>query len=428
MTLPHSSQSQAKPASSLEECPVAYGGQKGQRGLDLTAPLVECDAQGVWHIRGFAEARAVLQSDHTKQAGFNAEMVMMSSGLSRQPVLYQEGKDHLEQRKQTARFFTPKTVTTSYQQLMEQAADRIVNQLKRKRRADLSQLSLSLAVQVAGQVVGLTNSRTAGMGGRLEAFFRLPSPNAKPVWLTRVRQILNTRHLLAFYWLDVVPAIEARRRQPQEDVISHLLAHDYTNREILTECVTYAAAGMVTTREFISMAAWHFLDKPALRARYLVAGDDERTAMLHEILRLEPIVAHLYRRATGEVRITSAGRPVVIPEGALIQLHVDAGNADARVTGAEPLALCPGRPLHAPRAGQMLLSFGDGHHRCPGAYIAIQESDVFLRRLLRLKSLQVEKPPTLTWNDLTTGYDLRQFWLRVTPRSATPTSPPNPLS
>ncbi|MDQ2809876.1 MAG: cytochrome P450 [Chloroflexota bacterium] len=418
MALPHTSESQANHATPVAGCPVAYGGQKGQRGLDLTAPLVECDGKGVWHIRGFAEARAVLQSDHTKQAGFNAEMVALSSGLSRQPVLYQEGKEHLEQRKQTARFFTPKTVSTSYQLLMEQAADRIVNQLKRTRRADLSQLSLSLAVQVAGQVVGLTNSRMPGMAGRLEAFFRLPSPNDRPLWLTSVRQVLNLRHLLAFYWLDVLPAIEARRRQPQEDVISHLLAHNYTNREILTECVTYAAAGMVTTREFISMAAWHFLDKPALRARYLVAGDEERTAMLHEILRLEPIVAHLYRRSTAEVRITSAGQPVVIPEGALIQLHVDAGNADARVTGAEPLALCPGRELHAPRAGQMLLSFGDGHHRCPGAYIAIQESDIFLRRLLRLKSLQVEKPPTLTWNELTTGYDLRQFWLRVTPRSA----------
>ncbi len=418
MTLKQQPETQTSSTETPVGCPVAYGGQKGRRGLDLTAPLVECDAKGVWHIRGFAEARAVLQSDHTKQAGFNAELVVESAGLTKQPVLYQEGKDHHEQRRETARFFTPKTVSTSYQRMMEEAADRIVLQLKRKQRADLSQLSLGLAVQVAGQVVGLTNSRVRGMAGRLEAFFRLPDPSSGLTWRVRARQILNLRHLLAFYWLDVLPAIQARRIQPQEDVISHLLAHNYTNREILTECVTYAAAGMVTTREFISMATWHFLDKPALRARYLVAGDEERTAMLHEVLRLEPIVAYLYRRTTAEVRITSAGKPVAIPAGALIQLHVDASNADERVTGAEPLALCPGRTLHTPRAGAMLLSFGDGHHRCPGAYIAIQESDIFLRRLLRLKSLRMEAPPTLTWNALTTGYDLRRFWLRVTPRAA----------
>ena len=30
----------------------------------------------------------------------------------------------------------------------------------------------------------------------------------------------------------------------------------------------------------------------------------------------------------------------------------------------------------------MLLSFGDGHHRCPGGPLAILESDIFLHRLL----------------------------------------------
>ena len=52
--------------------------------------------------------------------------------------------------------------------------------------------------------------------------------------------------MLTFFWLDVLPAIKVRKRQPREDVISHLLAQNYSDTEILTECVTYAAAGMVT--------------------------------------------------------------------------------------------------------------------------------------------------------------------------------------
>ena len=83
-----------------------------------------------------------------------------------------EGKAHQQQRKQTARFFTPKTVSSNYRQFMETLSDQLVNELKRKKRVDLSQLSLTLAVQVAARVVGVTNSRLAGLDRRLDAFFQ----------------------------------------------------------------------------------------------------------------------------------------------------------------------------------------------------------------------------------------------------------------
>jgi cytochrome P450 len=86
----------------------------------------------------------------------------------------------------------------------------------------------------------------------------------------------------------VKPAIRARRRRPSADVISQLLQQGFNDLEILTEALTYAAAGMATTREFITMAAWHLLDEPDLRNRYLIAERVEREAILHEILRLDP--------------------------------------------------------------------------------------------------------------------------------------------
>ena len=58
------------------------------------------------------------------------------------------------------------------------------------------------------------------------------------------------------------------------------------------------------------------------------------------------------------------------------------------------------------------LSFGDGAHRCPGAFIAIQESDVFLQRFLRLP-LEVVTPPQLKWNELIESYELRGFRVGV---------------
>lgn len=402
------------PASSA--CPAshaAYSSQKTARLPEVAGAPIERDAAGVWHVRDFATARAILRGGDTEQAGFRAEMIQRIPGTTNVPILYQEGTIHHQQRRQTARFFTPKTVSGDYRELMETAAEELIGVLRRKQRADLSDLSRILAVRVASAVVGLTNSRLPGLDKRLEAFFDDSADGSGRSPRARLRMLRVRTRMAAFFFLDVKPAIVARRRAPREDVISHLLSLSYNDAEILTECVTYAAAGMVTTREFISATAWHFLEQPELRARYLAAPEDERHHMLQEILRLEPIVGHLYRRATADLTLESQGATVTIPCGALVDLHIYATNADEAITGPDPLRICPARELRDERTAPALLSFGDGHHRCPGSYIAIQESDLFLRRLLALDGLRMERPPTVHWNELVTGYELRDFLLHV---------------
>jgi cytochrome P450 len=248
------------------------------------------------------------------------------------------------------------------------------------------------------------------MHRRLDAFFTDGAATQGRGIRALIRSLLPQSNMAAFFFLDVQPAIQARKRQPREDVISHLLAQGYRDREILTECVTYGAAGMVTTREFISVAMWHFLERPELRARYLAASEAERQDMLQEILRLEPVVGHLYRRATADIPVDADdGQTITIPQGDLIDLHIYAANADEHVVGEQPLAVCPARSLRDERATPAMLGFGDGHHRCPGSYIALQETDIFLQRLLALDGLRMVHPPHLAWNDLVTGYELRDF-------------------
>jgi len=404
------------------QCPVEHSSlsyQKASRCTETSLTRLERDGQGVWQVYGFEEARAILRNSATKQAGFSAERLTKLPGITNEPVLFMEGKAHQQQRKHTARFFTPKTVSSNYRQFIETLADQLVNDFKRKKLGDLSQLSLILAVQVTAQVVGVTNSRLAGMDRRLDAFFHQKTPSHESTphlgWnpLGRLRQLPQHWHLLAFYWLDVQPAIRARKYQAQEDVISHLLSQNYSNAEILIECVTYAAAGMVTTREFICIAAWHFLEHPELRVRYLSAPEEERLEMLHEVLRLEPVVRNLYRRATADIPLESQGTQVIIPEGDLINIHIYAANTDETVVGEEPLALCPGRAIHGEHISSMIMGFGDGPHRCPGSYLAIQEADIFLHRLLALDTLHIEHSPTLNWNQLTTGYEVRNFLIAL---------------
>jgi cytochrome P450 len=380
------------------------------RVVESAESAIERDARGVWHVRDFDLARAVLRSTSTKQAGFKAEIIEKVPGMmTNPPILYMEGKEHLEQRKQTARYFTPAATSKNYRQFMTDLAETLVEDVKRQRQADLSKVTMTLAVNVAARVVGLTDSRLPDMDQRLDAFFAEGVGEFKRTPRGIFDFLVGQWNVLAFLYLDVKPAIAARKRQPQDDVISHLVGLNRNDREILTECITYGAAGMVTTREFICAAAWHMLDHPDLRNRYLVAGEEERYTILHEILRLEPVAGHLFRRAVSDLHLVHAGETITIPAGDLVNVHITAANIDADVVGERPQEVCPGRELQGDRVPEMMLSFGDGHHRCPGAYVAIQESDIFLQRLLAIDGLHIVSGPELSFSDLTGGYELRKF-------------------
>lgn len=363
-------------------------------------------------VGDFALARQVLRDpDALAQAGFGADRVARASRM-RPPILYLEGAPHRAQRKAAARLFAP-AVTEGYREMMSALSERLVSQIRTDRRVDLSALSLRMAVEVAARVMGLTDSSLAGMTRRLNTFFE-GDPIATRLTPRNLAKMLRTQSaIFRFYWLDVKPAIRSRRRAPREDVISQLLEQGFSDTEILTECLTYGAAGMVTTREFITAAAWHLLDDPGLLERYRSSDRQGRLDLLSETLRLEPVVGHLFRRATAPVTLTGPDGDVVLPAGTLVDLDIRAINADPATVGAQPQGLCPGREL--PRGVQpALMSFGDGNHRCPGAVIAIMESEIFLSTLFR-HDLVPEGPPTVRWNAVTQGYDLDGFLIRRAP-------------
>jgi len=382
---------------------------------EADSPRVEY-ADGVWRVRSTEAVRQVLRErDATTQAGFNAEAIPEGT-MANEPILFMDGEPHRLQRSKIARYFAPKTVAARYVGLMEERADALVAGMLSADVCLLDDVSLRYSTEVAAQVIGLTHSRVDRMARRLERLFDQPSydPAASAEegrLAAAVRQLRGHAPMLWFYLWDVRPAIRARRRRPGEDVISHLLAERYGVPAILIECVTYGAAGMATTREFISMAAWHLLRDDDLRARYLASDQEGRYAVLHEVLRLEPIVGHLYRRARHPFTLTDGGRAYEVAAGDLLDLFIRQANSDPATVGEAPLDLCPGRAL--PRGiGPEVMSFGDGAHKCPGNALAIQETDILLTRLLA-HPVTIVRTPRLGWDDVIAGYSLRDFALRV---------------
>jgi cytochrome P450 len=389
------------------ETPVESQRKVGRGELAPDCPA-HADADGTWRIQDYATARAFLRRHDTRQAGFAAENARRMNRKMRIPVLYRDGAEHREHRRQTAKYFTPRRVDSAYRDLMNRLADEQCERLRPHREMDLSQMSFDLAVAVAGEIIGLTEGR-GSMARRLNRFFENPGNATDPRTPSGMRNRLRSAYAVGmFHWRDVRPAVAARRRQRRDDLISHLIDEGCRDSEILGECVTFAAAGMVTTREFIVAAVWHLCSDDDLRAAYVAGDEPRRVEILHEVLRLEPVVGNLYRRTTVDVPLGDA----VVPAGALVDVNLAAANVDPDAVGPDPDAVCPGRS-RADGVSDAGLSFGDGPHRCPGAYIAIQETDIFLTKLFALPGLRMVREPAVRLRPEIGSYELTGLRVRM---------------
>lgn len=356
-------------------------------------------------VGGFSQARAILRSAAMKQAGLaGAEYAM--DNPEHAPVFFLDGEPHRRKRAAIARFFTPRAIETRHQRVMEETTGTLLAELRAKGSACLDQMAWHLAVSVAGEVVGLSLDLGERQKLRLARDIEGIMQRTRLVGYTglkyRVMDLFYKIRALRFHFRHVLPAIRARRKTPREDIITHLLAEHYSPRGILMECMTYAGAGMVTTREFIVIAAWHLLERPDLRSRYLASGWQEQTAILEEILRLEPVATLLYRAAeTSAPALPEGTRP-----GETYALDLRRANVDEAATGPCPFALDPDRARRM-RGSGACLSFGDGAHRCPGAQLALTETRIFIDHLLRLPGIRLATPPRIDWNDALMSYELR---------------------
>jgi len=356
---------------------------------------------GAQVITRFSFARDLLRNAVAKQAGASPDQID-TGNPEHVPVFYLDGEAHRRKRSTIARLFTPTAVTTRYRAIMERATDALLARLTSAGEARLDTLSLELAVTVAAEIVGLTASNRASMAARIGATLTFGHLSRWHRLAPLLQPLVLRFHMLNFFYRDVRPAIKARRRARREDLISQLLDEGYSNKAILIECMTYAVAGMVTTREFIVMAAWHLLEGDALRARFLAGDEVDQLAILDEILRLEPVASVLQRRAAEEMAIGSDS----ISAGTLLAVDIRSVNTDESVTGPCPHVLDPDRAKRQKAVGGYL-SFGYGSHRCPGSQVAMQETKVFLDRLLRVPGIRLEREPEIGWSDMLMAYELR---------------------
>lgn len=359
--------------------------------------------EGAHWVKQPAVARKVLRSKFALQAGASADMLKYKNP-EQMPVFFLDGTEHANKRRTSLRFLSPKAVSEKHFDVMRWVTDELLAEFQQRGSAKLEDLSFRLAVEVVGEILGLTNSSQAGKVRRIQWVLHSSITSARNTVLARFW--LNLRRVFftgLFFLFDVRPAMKARKIAPKDDAISTYIEQGYTNTAIIVECLTYGTAGMLTTREFIIMAAWYLFEDAALRQRFLAADAAEQIAILLEIVRLEPIAAKIMRRVNEEVE---GLQDAPIPAGEKYDIDIRTLNMQEELVGECPFAVDPDRAKRQNDSGRFF-SFGDGPHGCPGWQVALHETRIFLEKLFLLPGLKLEREPDITWNPMVHGYELR---------------------
>ena len=187
----------------------------------------------------------------------------------------------------------------------------------------------------------------------------------------------------------LMPVIEARRSQPQDDLISVLcqaevtdedgVLHRLDDNEIFSFSHLLLAAGSGTTWKQIGITLTALLTKPEILDA--VRGDRSLLrAAIEESLRWCPTDPMFSRYTAADLELAG----VQIPAGSVIHLSLGAANRDP-ARWDSPDTYDPSRqPMPA-------LGFGGGPHLCLGQHVARAEMHVAIDALLtRLPNLRLD--------------------------------------
>ena len=182
--------------------------------------------------------------------------------------------------------------------------------------------------------------------------------------------------LAAELFMYVTEVVEQRRADPQDDLISMLLAARVDGEalepiDINMFCMTLLVAGNETTRTLLANGLVALAEHP--EQRQLLVDDPSRIpTAVEELLRWEPPIMNFCRTATRDVEL--GGK--TIAEGDYVVMFYGGANRDESVFG--PTA----NVLDVTRDPNPQLSFGYGEHYCMGAGLARMEARLLFEELL----------------------------------------------
>lgn len=295
--------------------------------------------------------------------------------------------DHTRLRKLVQPFFTPRALkdrTASIQKIVTDHLDRLGD------RFDVvTEFASQVPIQVIADLLGVPDDHK-------DVFARWGSALAETLDGVWSHQQLKDLHATIIEYNDFIDVlIDERRRNPQDDIVSHLVTRheDLSREDLVATTGLLLFAGFETTVNLISNGVLKAFENPHTVAP-LAQSPEYAEGFVEETLRLDPPVQYTIRWP-GE-RLELAG--VSLPKGMPVMLMLAAANRDPRVF-EDPLKFDPARSN-----AREHLAFSAGIHYCIGAGLSRIEGTLALHELFkRFPKLAADGPMTRRRSKLIRG-------------------------
>jgi cytochrome P450 len=380
---------------SLSEQPVAYNPfEPGftddpypQFAALRAADPVHQTMFGIWAIFGYDDIYALLRDPSlsvedryahpTPLTELTASVVDLDDGQSRgqDAMLNRDPPDHTRLRRLVSKAFTPRTIQRfreRVQALVDESLDRAADAGELELIGDFAfPLPFNVITEMLGMPdTGIDGDEVRALSGQI---VRNLEPVLDPETLLAVEAAGQRMYEL------LTQAIEAKRSQPGDDLLSALIAAEedgdkLTQGELLDQVALLYIAGHETTVNLIGNGTHALLRHPDQLARLRADTDGLIQKAVDELLRFDAPV-QMSRRITIDA-VELGGRS--IEPGAFVVVALASANRDPAHFGPTADALDLGRSDASSH-----LAFGGGHHYCLGASLAKLEAQVAIGSLVR---------------------------------------------
>lgn len=284
-------------------------------------------------------------------------------------LLMSDPPDHTRVRSLVNKAFTPRRIDELRPRIQE-IADDLFDRHRPGASIDfVSDFAIAMPVTVIAELLGVPTEDRERFKAWSTVLGALLDPIGSDFGLDALEA--SFREMSAYF----AEIFDARRRDPQNDLISALVAVEQdgerlNSAELLSICALILGAGHETTTNLLANAVVALLRNPGERKRL---SDDPALieSAVEEFLRYDSPVQTTDRRATLPTRI---GDHELQP-GEYTILVLGSGNRDPDVF-SDPDRLDLGRQ------NNRHLSFSAGGHFCLGAQLARAEAQIALRTLL----------------------------------------------
>lgn len=336
------------------------------RQLREEHPVYCCEQRGCWVLSRFEDVQPAARNWELFSNEGGVDLDQPAHYLGRGDFLDSDPPLHDRLRGVLHEHFKPKALA-ALEGAVRRRVEGLVAPLVARGEGDLAaELAFPLPMQTILDLMGLSGDE-AGVYGRLlqAAVERIPGSEETPPHARAAMAELEGR---------VSEAIEARRKAPQDDLLTIIAKAEaagmMTAEEIPGMCLLLLIAGWETTAGLLSSSLLHLARHPEQRA-LLVDRPELVPRAVEEVLRFDAPVQHLARLTTARVELHG----VEIDEGERVLLLWGAANRDTRRWER-------GEEFDVLREQKRNIAFGEGIHHCLGAPLARMEARIALELLL----------------------------------------------